>query len=843
MRNNLLSPFFKIADRYPEKIAATDSSASITYQNLKEDSLRIVTAFQQYNFQEKKVGIYMPNGINALVTLVGSLHNGICFSVLDTKQPSERNRIICSIGVFDYIITQNYLFEEVTQFFDPGKILILEELLKLEPADNNTLTDVKPETPAILFFTSGSTGTPKGVVHTHQRLSEGQQYGIEYLGISPSDRFDMIVPLGFTASIFVYFSLLQGASLHFFDVRKKGIIAYVNFLLKNKINFSVMTVSAFRGVVKLSTLLGKLKHFRILYLVGEPVQSSDIVLFRKHCPKDASLVNVYGSTETRIVSMNKFDYKDAIPEKISAGLPFGKVKIYILDDELCVLPSGVTGQIAVSSPYMATGYLNNETETRNSFLVHKQLNKLLYLTGDVGYLSEDGHLFHQGRNDFLVKVRGNRVDLFEIESCLLQHPEVADVAVINKGSSFADSMLVAYCELKNEVSLLQLRMHIADKLPEYMVPTYFVKTDKLPKTSTGKTDRKTLMERPLDYTATLGVSDENQLEFDPLYQKLKTIWMEELKIPRLSPNHNFFDDLGGDSILAVSVLERMRNDLDIHLPYFILFRYRTLGRLTEYIHRGGEKLVSIDPLQNPRDEKSPVIIFVPPIKGGVDTYNFALKSFPSDYGLFTLTYNIIDDDNKEFYPLDKIMGIAAELIDNSGFTNLYLFGYSMGGLIAFEIAQRSLKGRIKKLIIIDIPTARKKKNNLFLFMANDIRLSWRGLLKGRFEPLKVNSKHILFCLPYFFIHDNRIRKFENKNHQSLAEASHLRYYIQCDHKKFEGDLLLIHSTENLFQKGLFKWKKYVTGDIETRKIDSGHYDILHGTKSNIITEMVVDAIK
>jgi acyl-coenzyme A synthetase/AMP-(fatty) acid ligase/thioesterase domain-containing protein/acyl carrier protein len=842
MENNLLSAFKNTVARYPEKIAATDATSEITYQRLLSESLCICSALKNSSFKEKKLAIYMPNGINALTTLVGSLYSGICFSVLDIKQPAERNSVICSIGKFDVIVTIKDLLPEANQFFDRERILIFEEMINHHPSEIDNLEDVEAETPAIMFFTSGSTGTPKAVVHTHSRVSLGLQDAIDLFEVNPDDKFDMIVPLGFTASMFVYFSLLKGSSLHFFDVRKKGIIAYVNFLLRNKINFSVMTVTAFRAVARLSNIIGKLKHFRIMYLVGEPVQPADIRMFRRYCRKEAVLVNVYGATETRFVSYNRFSYNDIIPERIPAGRPFGKVKVHILDENMKELQAGATGHIAISSPYMATGYFNNEIETRNSFIVHNRLNKPLYLTGDIGYLSEEGYLFHQGRNDFMVKVRGNRVDLFEIENCLLNHPEVADVAVVNKGSSFADTLLVAYFELKNEVPLPLLRKHVADKLPEYMVPAYFIKTYKLPKTATGKTDRKSLIDSALDISSILGENDENQLDYDPLYLKLKAIWMEELKLPRLSPNHCFFNDLGGDSILAVSILERIKNEMEINLPYFILFRYRTLGRLVEYIHRGGNKIVSLEKLKTPKDQQSPVIFFVPPIKGGADTYNFAIKTFPSHYGLYVITYNIIDETNKAFYPLDVLMDTAADLIDRSEFTNLYLFGYSMGGLLAFEMAQRTQKGNLRKVILIDIPPAKRKKINLIYFIANDIRLSWKSLLKGNLHPVKVNTWHIGFCIKYFFIRGNSIKKSETKNHTSLSEGAHLRYYSQFNHGKFDGDMLLICSTDDRFSRSLFNWEKYVSGKVETRMIDSGHYDLLAGKKINAITDLVIESI-
>jgi acyl-coenzyme A synthetase/AMP-(fatty) acid ligase/thioesterase domain-containing protein/acyl carrier protein len=843
MVNNIFSHLSDIAIRYPNKTAATDENAEITYQELIDLSLRITTSLNSVSFSEKKLAIYLPNGVDALVCIVGSLFAGNCFSVLDVKQPAERNKTICAIGKFEYIITSSAYLSEATLFFDKNKILLFEEAIKTTPANIDLIADVEPDAPAIMFFTSGSTGIPKAVVHTHNRIKLGLTDAIEFFKITPSDRFDMIVPLGFTASMYVYFALLSGSSLHFIDVRKKGIIAYVNFLIKKEINFSTMTVTAFRGVAKLSTILGKLKHFRALHLVGEPVQNSDVQLFRKYCPKEAVLINVYGTTETRFVSFNRFSFNDQLPEKISAGTPFGKTNIFILDEMLELLPPNTTGQIAIHSPYMASGYFNNDTETRNSFIHHKTLDIPIYLTGDLGYLSDDGHLFHQGRNDFMVKIRGNRVDLFEIENSFLQHPSVSDVAVVNKGNTFSDSLIVAYYELKADATVSELREYLSERLADYMIPAYFIKKEALPKTSSGKINRKELIEENLDLSSLLEKDEENTFDFDPLYLNLKKIWMEELKLPRLAPTHCFFNDLGGDSILAVSVIERIRNELDIHLPYFILFRYRTLGKLTEYIHRNGNKIVSLDKLRAPENNNSPVIIFVPPIKGGAHTYNFALKAFPENYGLYVITYNIIDDENRRFYSLETLLNAAKDIVNGMDYPNLNIFGYSMGGLLAYEIAQRAKEGAIKKVILIDIPPAKHKKINLFLFMINDIRLSWRAVLKKEVEPVKVNLNHIGLCFFYLLNNKSTIKKFEAKNHIMLSEAAHLRFYSQFDHGKYKGNMLLIRSSDNKFSDRLFRWEKFIQGKIEIQKIDSDHFTLLNYNNIGKISEIVTAAIQ
>jgi thioesterase domain-containing protein len=375
-----------------------------------------------------------------------------------------------------------------------------------------------------------------------------------------------------------------------------------------------------------------------------------------------------------------------------------------------------------------------------------------------------------------------------------------------------------------------------------MIPAFFVLKDKLPQTFTGKTDRKKLTEEPLDYSILLEDGENNQIEFDPLYQKLKAIWMEELKLPRLSPTHCFFDDLGGDSILAVSVLERIRMDLGINLPYFILFRYRTLVKLTEYIHKGGNNVVSIETLRKQKDKHSPVFIFIPPVKGGAASYNFALETFPADYGLLVVSYNIVNDDNTEFYSLKKFLEESDEAIGLLDCDEVYLYGYSMGGLLAYEIASVLKSTKVKKLVIIDIPPAQKKKRNIFDFILRDLGFIMSNSLRFQGKALKANFNHIRMCLYYLVSNSNKIMRFEKVSHASMAEAAHLRFYRQFDHQPFHGDLLLVRSTDKHFKRYTFDWERFVQGNLEVKSVESNHYNLLSKEMISNITKLIVESI-
>jgi acyl-coenzyme A synthetase/AMP-(fatty) acid ligase/thioesterase domain-containing protein len=838
MKNNLLSSFFEIARQSPSSIAATDSSGEITFGQLFDNALRFYSPVSKLRFPHKKIAIFMPNGIEAFSALVSSLTAGLCYSALSPSSPVDRNELICKTGDFDYLLTNEELLPDAREFFKNENILTYQKLLKAKPADFSSIPDVEPPDGAIMFFTSGTTGIPKCVIQRHECFT----FGPLTSKIKASDHYDMIIPLSFGACFFIFETLCIGAKISFFDIQKNGIAAYAAFLKNEKITHSVMTVSVFRAVSKILENVGTLNSLKDLMLVGEPVQPSDIMIFRKITLPGATLAQTYGTSEARSISCNWFGHDGEIPKKLTAGIPHEDVTILILDESLSALPVGETGQIAVSSSALVNGYYNNPEATKNSFMIHPQTGTLTYLTGDNGYLSEDGYLYLIGRNDFVVKVRGMRVDIHEIEDCLLKHPNISDTVVVNKGDSFSEALLVAYYELKDSVNVSELRQYVASKLPVYMVPSFFVLKDKLPQTTTRKADRKKLTDEPLDYSVLLDSSEESQTESDPLYQKLKTIWMKELKIPRLSPNHCFFNDLGGDSILAVTILERIRTELGINLPYFILFRYRTLDRLTEYIHRNDSRVVSLEAFQQKATPESPVFICIPPVKGGADSYNFAINAFPKEYGLYVLTYNIVNDQNTEFYSLKELVECANEIIGKLGFNEVYLFGYSLGGMLAYEINSGLFSTQVKKLVLVDVPPAKKKKINLFQFIFSDLKLLTKNIPKAKWKMVKSNLNHFRMCTYYLFTNRNKIMQFEKKSHATMAEAAHLRFFRQFSPQSFEGDMLLIRSTDKQFNRLNFNWGKYVKGEVEVKKIESNHYDMLSKNIMSEITKLIVESI-
>jgi thioesterase domain-containing protein/acyl carrier protein len=329
------------------------------------------------------------------------------------------------------------------------------------------------------------------------------------------------------------------------------------------------------------------------------------------------------------------------------------------------------------------------------------------------------------------------------------------------------------------------------------------------------------------------------------YDKLEKIWKDTLRIPAIGADDNFFTALGGDSIFAVEVLQKMEEEFQMSFPMFILFRYRTLRSLSEYIVNDQKPLVALELMRKGNEDEGIHIIFIPPIKGGVETYQMATNIYPEGYSLWVLTYDITNNVNSHFVPLKHIVDEAVSNILKICPKRIVLFGYSLGGLIAFEIAAKLPMANRIMLVIGDIPPAKRLKMNLFNLLANDfnkLNKLWANdtnKQKGRVQ----NLRNIKFGLCYFFIFDNRIRQFEQKNFHLLIEAAHARFYSQFNHPKFSGLAVLIRSLRGALSKRRYNWGKFVSGNLKVYELDTSHKRLMTFTMMSEVAGIVCAEIE
>ena len=330
----------------------------------------------------------------------------------------------------------------------------------------------------------------------------------------------------------------------------------------------------------LSTLAAEQRFpdLRLVVLGSEPFQKTDVDLCRRYVSSTCVLVNRLGATETLNVC---FYFVDSVTPVVGGALPAGYTvpdkEVLLLDDSGRCVTCGEVGEIAVRSPYLALGYWRKPKLTEAAFLSDPSNGAgRTYLTGDLGRFRSDGCLEYLGRKDFQIKVRGHRIEVSEIEMILRQHPKVREAAVAGRSQPVGETKLVGYIEPRHgaELTVAEVRSFLKGKLPDYMVPTYFVFLDALPITPTGKLDRGALPEPEI----TAASPEQYVAPRTPLEEVLAEIWAGVLKLEKASIHDNFFE-LGGHSLLASQVVAQVQARMGVAVPLRVMFDCPTLAEL------------------------------------------------------------------------------------------------------------------------------------------------------------------------------------------------------------------------------------------------------------------------
>jgi acyl-coenzyme A synthetase/AMP-(fatty) acid ligase len=296
--------------------------------------------------------------------------------------------------------------------------------------------------------------------------------------------------------------------------------------------------------------------------------------------KDCRLHNHYGPTETHVVTAFTMPSERATwPELPPIGRPISNARIYILDPNGRLVPRGVIGELYVGGEVLARGYLRQPQLTAERFVpdgFSPEPGARMYRTGDLARHRADGNIDFLGRNDFQVKVRGFRIEPGEIEAQLEQHPAVQSAVVIVRNDSAANKRLVAYFIPREAIAAEALRTHLAERLPEYMIPATFVQLADWPLTPSGKLDRRALPD-----AAAVG-SAEGNAPVGTIELRLAAIWADVLGITEIERDADFFD-LGGHSLLGTVVVLRIRSELGVDLALEDIFRAPLLTQLARAI--------------------------------------------------------------------------------------------------------------------------------------------------------------------------------------------------------------------------------------------------------------------
>ncbi|WP_370963939.1 non-ribosomal peptide synthase/polyketide synthase [Amycolatopsis sp. cg9] len=534
------------ADRTPGAAALVSEDEAVTFAELNARANRLARLLAERGAgPERVVAVLLPRSVALVVTELAVAKTGAAFLPVDPGYPAERIRFMLE---------------------DAEPVLVVDtELDAPGHPDTNLGRPVDPDAPAYVIYTSGSTGLPKGVVVTHRGLASFSAAEVEHCDVRAGDRVLAFSSPSFDASILeLCLSLPAGAAL---VVPPEGPLLgeqLADVLRQQGITHALIPPVALATVPDVA-----LPDFRTLLVGGDACPAE---LVRRWAP-GRRMINAYGPTEATVVTSWSAPLEPGGTPPI--GRPIPNTAVHVLDAALRPVPIGTPGELYVSGPGLARGYLHRPGLTADRFVANPfgAPGTRMYRTGDVVRWTAAGELSFAGRVDEQVKIRGFRVELGEIETALRTHPDVREAVVVARELD-GHKRLVAY--VVGEVA--ELRAHLGETLPDYLVPSVFVPVDAVPVTANGKVDRRALPEPDLTAVRTAEfVAPRTERE-----ELLATVWAGVLGLPRVGVTDNFFE-LGGDSILAIQVVHRTRQ-AGLAMRSKDLFTHQTVAELATVVH-------------------------------------------------------------------------------------------------------------------------------------------------------------------------------------------------------------------------------------------------------------------
>ena len=433
--------------------------------------------------------------------------------------------------------------------------------------------------PTSVEYTSGSTGQPKGIVRNHRGVMHAVMHHTNTFRIGINDRLSTS-----RASLrgFLY-ALLNGAAYYPLNLRHEEPLLVADWLIQEEVTVYRTAVSSFRSLA--SALTGKetFSHLRQIIVFGEPVYPSEVELYRKYFPDQCILASSLGCSEFGDYAHFFVDKETSLGGGVlPGGYALRHTEVLLLDDDGRSVPLDQAGEIAIRSGYGAAGYWRRPDLTQAAFLpVPDAGDECIYRTGDLGRRGSDGCLFHLGRKDFQVKIRGHRVEVSEVEAALLAVEGIKEAVVVGREDIPGDKRLVAYLVPSGQhvPAASTLRRFLANKLPDYMVPAFFVTLDTLPLTPTGKVDRRSL---PPPGGTRPSLETVYVAPRSPVEERLVKIWADVLGLEQVGI-HDHFLELGGDSILATKLVSRVLTAFQAQVAMRTLFEAPTVAEMTTAI--------------------------------------------------------------------------------------------------------------------------------------------------------------------------------------------------------------------------------------------------------------------
>lgn len=571
-------------ERSPDAIAVVDDHESLSYAALNARANKLAQRLLQLGVgPDVMVGICVDRSVQMLVGLLAILKAGGAYVPLDPGYPAERLKSMLEDAEVPTILVQKHTASVLPQ--TNAQLIALDDPKTFDVPDaSNPNIGVQAHNLAYVIFTSGSTGRPKGAMNEHLAVVNMLLWHRDTFNVTPQDCFLQKTAFSFDVSVFeLFLPLITGAKL---VMARPGAQKDSDYLLETMRHHGVTIVHFVASMLRMfldHPGAGSCTSLRHVFCSGEAISLHLQELY--YSKLSAPLEDLYGPTEAAVHVTYWQCERHTKRNNVPIGRPTANTQVHVLDARGRVLPVGVPGELHIGGVQVARGYLKREELTREKFVPDPfagDATARLYKTGDLARITEEGLVEYLGRIDFQIKLRGFRIELGEIEAAILKQPQVAQAVVLLRTDREDDAYLAAYLVgSSKEQPTEAIKSRLLQELPEFMVPTAFVWLDKLPLNPSGKLDRKALP-IPSRTRPDLGkplTPPRNERE-----ALLCRAFAEVLGMDELGAEDGFFE-LGGNSLLSMKLLSRLRDKAGIDVPVARFFQYPTPRALDRFLSK------------------------------------------------------------------------------------------------------------------------------------------------------------------------------------------------------------------------------------------------------------------
>jgi len=546
-----------------------------------------------------------------------------------------------------------------------------------------------PEDLFVVLYTSGTTGQPKGVMLTHKNLTGLCYGGAQYFSLVPQDNIASVAGFGFDACLSDFYpTLAAGSCLHIIEESKRiDLLSLNEYFEKHRVTGVLLTTQLGRQFVT------GIKNHSLRYLI---VGGETLTPVRP--PATYALYNAYGPTECTVYT--SYFRVDKLYDRVPLGKPINNASVYIIGKDGRLCPVGTFGELCIAGNHVSKGYLHQPALTKERFLPNPFSKEdgfeTLYKTGDVARYTSKGNIDFIGRRDCQVKVRGFRIELSEIETCLRKYPALQDCTVVACTDKSGGKYVAGYMVSAQTLDIAAVKRFLEDRLPPYMIPEFLLQVPFIALNPNGKVDRAALPDplqgaaRTTEYVAPKGRT-EKELAF---------IWADVLNVPveKISREDNFFD-VGGTSLRSTELSLRVRETFKENMPPAVIFKYPTLKKQAAYLEKNNR--FSMVYAFNETGKKTP-IFFVHTANTGAEAYVPLAAKLPPDQPFYAVEPHNIFSEEKPIRGIKAIAKRYVRYIQKVSPNGPYkLGGWSFGALVAYEMA-------------VQLRAAGKKVENVYL---------------------------------------------------------------------------------------------------------------------------------